>query len=62
VVPEGEGSSSPRLPLYHIFALTANCLTFLMIGGSNLLITNPRDIPGFVKEWRKHPIRPWSPA
>ena len=36
------------LPLYHIFALTANCLTFLRIGASNLLIANPRDIPGFV--------------
>lgn len=38
------------LPLYHIFALTANCLTFLTLGGTNLLITNPRDMPGFVKE------------
>ncbi|MCF6262535.1 MAG: AMP-binding protein [Xanthomonadales bacterium] len=38
------------LPLYHIFALTANCLMFVSLGGSNLLITNPRDMPGFVKE------------
>lgn len=38
------------LPLYHIFSLTANCLTFSYIGGLNVLITNPRDIPGFVKE------------
>ena len=38
------------LPLYHIFSLTANCLTFLKIGATNVLITNPRDIPGFVKE------------
>ena len=38
------------LPLYHIFALTANCLTFLKVGASNVLITNPRDIPGFIKE------------
>ncbi len=37
------------LPLYHIFCLTANCLTFMKIGGENLLITNPRDMPGFVK-------------
>jgi long-chain acyl-CoA synthetase len=44
------------LPLYHIFALTANCLTFLRIGATNLLIANPRDIPGFVKELRKHPF------
>ena len=42
------------LPLYHIFALTANCLTFFKIGAANLLITNPRDIPGFVAELRKH--------
>lgn len=38
------------LPLYHIFSLTANCLTFLKIGGHNVLITNPRDLRGFVKE------------
>jgi long-chain acyl-CoA synthetase len=44
------------LPLYHIFALTANCLTFLRIGSTNLLIANPRDIPGFVKELKKHPF------
>lgn len=44
------------LPLYHIFALTANCLTFLMAGARNLLIANPRDIPNLVKEWRKHPV------
>jgi len=42
------------LPLYHIFALTANCLTFMKLGGCNVLITNPRDIPGFVKELAKH--------
>ncbi len=44
------------LPLYHIFALTANCLTFMKVGASNLLITNPRDIPGFVKELSKHRV------
>ena len=44
------------LPLYHIFALTANCLTFMKYGGKNLLITNPRDIPGFVKELSKYPF------
>lgn len=42
------------LPLYHIFSLTANCLTFLRLGARNVLITNPRDIPGFVKELGKH--------
>ncbi|WP_333797568.1 long-chain-fatty-acid--CoA ligase FadD [Rheinheimera sp.] len=44
------------LPLYHIFALTANCLTFMKYGGTNLLITNPRDMPGFVKELSKYPF------
>jgi len=37
------------LPLYHIFSLTANCLTFMTLGGENVLIPNPRDIPGLVK-------------
>lgn len=44
------------LPLYHIFALTMNCLLFMELGGQNLLITNPRDIPGLVKEMAKHPF------
>lgn len=44
------------LPLYHIFALTANCFTFLKIGAANLLITNPRDIPGLVTEMGKYPF------
>ena len=38
------------LPLYHIFSLSANCLSFMKIGGLNHLITNPRDMPGFVRE------------
>ena len=42
------------LPLYHIFSLTANCLFFTKNGGLNVLITNPRDMPGFVKELKKH--------
>ncbi|MGV8939993.1 MAG: long-chain fatty acid--CoA ligase [Lysobacter sp.] len=41
------------LPLYHIFALTANGLVFMKFGGLNHLITNPRDMPGFVKELKK---------
>ncbi len=41
------------LPLYHIFALTANCFAFIKNGGLNYLITNPRDMPGFVKELSK---------
>jgi long-chain acyl-CoA synthetase len=42
------------LPLYHIFSLTVNCLVMMFLGGENVLITNPRDIPGFVKELAKH--------
>jgi long-chain acyl-CoA synthetase len=38
------------LPLYHIFSLTANCMVFIEAGAENILITNPRDFDGFVKE------------
>lgn len=51
--PEGELIAT-ALPLYHIFALTANCLTFIRIGAANLLIVNARDIPGFIKELSRH--------
>ena len=44
------------LPLYHIFALTANCFLFIKVGARNLLISNPRDIPGFVAELAKYPF------
>jgi len=42
------------LPLYHIYSLTVNCLMMAKQGGYNILITNPRDIPAFVKELGKH--------
>lgn len=42
------------LPLYHIFSLQSNCLTIMSLGGENVLITNPRDLPGFVKELSRH--------
>ena len=48
------GIAITALPLYHIFALTANCILFLRLGWTNVLITNPRDFPGFVKELKKH--------
>ena len=44
------------LPLYHIFALTSNCLVFMKFGGLNYLITNPRDMAGFVAELKKIPF------
>jgi long-chain acyl-CoA synthetase len=48
-VREGEEVIVTAIPLYHIFALTANCLVFMKFGGLNHLVTNPRDMPGFVK-------------
>ncbi len=53
-VQPGEETIITALPLYHIFALTANCLVFLKFGGRNVFITNPRDMPGFVKELGKY--------
>jgi len=56
LLKESEELIVTALPLYHIFALTANCLTFFTLGASNLLITNPRDMPNFVKELSKYPF------
>ncbi|MCG7535419.1 long-chain-fatty-acid--CoA ligase FadD [Pseudoalteromonas sp. OOF1S-7] len=56
VLDKGREVVITALPLYHIFALTANCLTFMKYGGHNILITNPRDMPGFVKELAKYPF------
>ncbi len=53
-VKEGEEIIITALPLYHIFAMTANGLVFMNLGAKNVLITNPRDMPGFVKELKKH--------
>jgi long-chain acyl-CoA synthetase len=50
----GDIVSIAALPLYHIFSLTANCLTYIMLGGTSVLITNPRDFPGFVKTLSQH--------
>ena len=50
VIEEGSEVIITALPLYHIFSLTANCLTFMKVGALNYLITNPRDMPNFVKE------------
>ncbi|GMV30920.1 MAG: long-chain-fatty-acid--CoA ligase [Rhodanobacteraceae bacterium] len=52
----GEEIIITALPLYHIFALTANGLVFMKFGGLNYLITNPRDMPGFVKELSSVPF------
>lgn len=53
---EGVINVITALPLYHIFALTANCFTFMAKGGVNMLITNPRDAEGFVKELQGKPF------
>ena len=56
IVTDGKEMIVTALPLYHIFSLTANCMVFTKIGATNLLITNPRDIPDFVKTLAKYPV------
>jgi long-chain acyl-CoA synthetase len=56
VVREGQEVILTALPLYHIFSLTANLMTFTEVGALNVLITNPRDIAGFIKEMKKYPV------
>lgn len=53
LVSEREEIIITPLPLYHIFSLTANCFVFSSIGALNVLITNPRDMQGFIKELKK---------
>jgi long-chain acyl-CoA synthetase len=55
-IGEDEEIIVTALPLYHIFALTACCLVYTSLGGINLLITDPRDMAGFVKELGKVPF------
>jgi long-chain acyl-CoA synthetase len=52
--PVGKDLIITAIPMYHIFALTVNGLLMFSAGVKNVMITNPRDIPGFVKELRKH--------
>jgi long-chain acyl-CoA synthetase len=49
LLKEGQETIITALPLYHIFSLTVNCLSFMYLGNTNLLVTNPKDIPGFIK-------------
>lgn len=51
---DGQETFVAPLPLYHIYAFTVNCMTIMLTGNHNILIPNPRDIPGFVKELKKH--------
>ena len=55
-VDHGEEVVITALPLYHIFALTANCFTFFRYGSKNILITNPRDMPKFCADLKKNPF------
>ncbi|MCJ8169805.1 long-chain-fatty-acid--CoA ligase FadD2 [Atopomonas sediminilitoris] len=55
LLKDGQEVMIAPLPLYHIYAFTANCMCMMVTGNHNVLITNPRDIPGFIKElkqWR----------
>jgi long-chain acyl-CoA synthetase len=56
LVEEGREVVITALPLYHVFSLVCNCLLFSSVGGVNVLIANPRDIPAFVKELSKQPF------
>lgn len=56
ILGEGNQVAVCALPLYHIFAFSVHALAFVKLGMESVLITNPRDIPGFVKELSQHPI------
>lgn len=53
VIREGQEVMIAPLPLYHIYAFTVNCMCMMVTGNHNVLITNPRDINGFVKELQR---------
>lgn len=52
----GKETFITALPMYHIFSLTANCILGVHLGAKNRLITNPRDMKGFIKELKKEPF------
>jgi long-chain acyl-CoA synthetase len=56
VFKDGKDTIVTALPLYHIFALTANCIVFFRYGAVNVLITNPRDMEAFCKDLQKNPF------
>lgn len=55
VLKEGEEVLLTAIPLYHVFAMTVNCFLFVTIGGTNLLITDPRRVGAMIKDLRRHP-------
>ncbi len=56
LLEEGKETVLTALPMYHIFSLTVNSLAFMTFGGHNILITNPRDIPAFIKLMKETPF------
>ncbi|MBC7371920.1 MAG: AMP-binding protein [Bdellovibrionaceae bacterium] len=56
LLKEGQETCIAPLPMYHIFSLTVNCLSFVRYGTHNILITNPRDLPALIKDMKKHPF------
>jgi len=56
LIEEGDELVVTALPLYHVYALTCNCLCYLALGAHNLLITDPRDTAGFIRELKKYPF------
>ncbi|MEY4616667.1 MAG: hypothetical protein RJB66_1627 [Pseudomonadota bacterium] len=57
---EGEERAVCALPLYHIFSLTLNAMTFMLYGAEILLITNPKDLPSFIKDLAAKPFTIFS--
>ena len=53
LIKEGQEIMIAPLPLYHIYAFTANCMCMMVTGNHNVLISNPRDIPAFINEMKK---------
>lgn len=56
VLKEGQETVITALPLYHVFSLTVNFMLFIALGGHDVLIVNPRDLTGFIKEFKKYPV------
>ena len=56
IIEEGRETVLTPIPLYHIFALTANCLAMFIHGARNILITNPRDLPSLIADWRDNDV------
>jgi long-chain acyl-CoA synthetase len=56
IIDKGQELIVTALPLYHVYALTCNCLCYIDIGAHNLLITDPRDTAGFIRELKKYPF------